>query len=114
MEPLHACGESQGKTSKSRSTSGEERKHSWARLSGLPLLPLVITVPTKLIQQGTTCWPAVSHALQPDQQNSFNKEQHVGLWVISLRYNHIEASSVAPLMTAKPTPVALVQGANPP
>ncbi|GFH16013.1 hypothetical protein HaLaN_12357 [Haematococcus lacustris] len=42
------------------------------------------------------------------EQNSVNKEQHVCLWVISLSYsNQVKASSIAPLMTANPTPVAL-------
>ncbi|GFH15965.1 hypothetical protein HaLaN_12301 [Haematococcus lacustris] len=42
---------------------------------------------------------------EQSQQNLFNKEQHVSLWVISLSYSkHVEATSVAPLMTTNPTP----------
>ncbi|GFH07844.1 hypothetical protein HaLaN_02705 [Haematococcus lacustris] len=37
--------------------------------------------------------------------NLFNKEQHAGLWVISLSYyKHVVASSVAPLTTTNPIP----------
>ncbi|GFH26699.1 hypothetical protein HaLaN_24889 [Haematococcus lacustris] len=49
------------------------------------------------------------------KQNLFNKEQHARLWVISLSYSkQVVATSVAPLMTTNPTPVALFPGANPP
>ncbi|GFH15286.1 hypothetical protein HaLaN_11485 [Haematococcus lacustris] len=63
----------------------------------------------------TACNVNDQHAAEgkPVKQNLFNKEQHVGLWVISLSYyKHVVASSVAPLMTANPTPVALFPGAN--
>ncbi|GFH06200.1 glyco_transf_28 domain-containing protein [Haematococcus lacustris] len=52
--------------------------------------------------------------LMAGQQNSFNKEQHVDLWIISLSYyKHAVASSVAPLMTTNPTPMARAWGKPP-
>ncbi|GFH21768.1 uncharacterized protein HaLaN_19133, partial [Haematococcus lacustris] len=59
-------------------------------------------------------WKLKCEAIEKRQQNSFNKEQHVGLWVISLSYyKQVVASSVAPLMNTNPKSMAR-SGGKPP